>query len=555
MNDIQLKRSSVSQCKTHHLDETGKALYRRRFDEVLPFHEPGLAPVRLNSKAWHVRDDGNSAYKHTYDKTFGYYCGLASVCKDGVWFHIDPSGQPAYDARYAFTGNYQNDICVVCDNDNHYFHINKQGQPLYSNKWRYCGDFREGYAVVQNEGGLSSHINTTGQLVHDHWFLDLDVFHKGHARARDSSGWYHINANAVAIYNQRYANIEPFYNGYARVETNAGGLYIIDERGNIHRTLREAKYGDFAVLSADMVGYWRTLTLSTAVELGVFDHLPSTAATLAYTISADKFLLTRLLKALGELGVIYEENGKWVLSLKGNLLCLNNPKSLAYAALEYGDDLLDRWKHLPAIIKGEKVRQDVFEAVVKDSERNRTHHMMLASYALNDYQPLLSIMNIQEDEVVFDAAGGSGTLSCLLADEYPKAHIFCGDMPGVAINNEIDDVEFINFDLFKTWPIQADKVILARVLHDWNDEQAIQILKQVKNCLLDKGELIVLEMLLPDIGYSGALCDLHLLAVTGGQERTHLEYISLFDQAGLELAYSITDVGLVSVLKARCKSV
>ena len=75
--------------------------------------------------------------------------------------------------------------------------------------------------------GLCRHINLEGQYIYDYSFLDLDVFHKGFARARDG-GWYHINTEGVDISaGERYAEIEPFYNGQALVRTITGEYLVL----------------------------------------------------------------------------------------------------------------------------------------------------------------------------------------------------------------------------------------------------------------------------------------------------------------------------------------
>ena len=101
--------------------------------------------------------------------------------------------------------------------------------------------FREGIAVAQAENGLSTHIDKQGQYIHSYWYLDLDVFHKGFARAKSDDGWHHIDKSGKPIYAQRYTSVEPFYNGFSRVETHSGALQIINEQGNVIRELRAAK--------------------------------------------------------------------------------------------------------------------------------------------------------------------------------------------------------------------------------------------------------------------------------------------------------------------------
>jgi len=547
-------KAQVSECHTHHSVD-GMPLYSRRFDSVLPFHAPGLAPVTLRGNAWHIRLDGNDAYPHRFEKSFGFYCGLASVCLNGEWFHINSDGTPLYDARYAFTGNYQSDLCVVCDQDGNYFHIDLNGNRIYPDNWKYCGDFREGMAVVQRVDGCSSHIDTGGRLVHGRWFKDLDVYHKSYARARDAKGWHHIDIHGEPIYEDRYASVEPYYNGCARVESLNGGLLIIDESGAMIRQLRpDSVTSNFHSLSADMVGYWKTLTLAAASQLGIIDHLPSMTDKLAVSVQADPMRLHRLLCALGELGILKASEGIWFLTDKGQYLAKDHPKSLATAAKEYAGDLLHRWFKLTDIIRGEDIPQDIFEAVVADRTRSIEHHKMLSSYAIQDYPALIDKINVQESDVIFDAGGGDGTLARLIAQRHPQSRVISGDKKGV-VSKLPDDIETLIFDLFNPWPLSANKVILARVIHDWNDDQAINILQNAKDALEPEGEVILFEMLLSKDTFSGALCDLHLMVTTGGQERTTEHYESLLNCVGLCLEEVISGPEHVSILRAKNASV
>ena len=71
-------------------------------------------------------------------------------------------------------------------------------------------------------------------------------------------------------------------------------------------------------------------------------------------------------------------------------------------------------------------------------------------------------------------------------------------------------------------------MILARVLHDWDDASALRLLRtRTRRALPPEGRVFVIEMALPEDRTAGGLCDLHLLAVTGGRERTASEYAAL----------------------------
>ncbi len=125
-----------------------------------------------------------------------------------------------------------------------YRHIREDGTPLHKGTWRYAGDFRDGIAVVQGEDGHSTHLRVYGGLLHSAWFRDLDVFHKGWARARDENGWTHVDQEGQPANPRRFAMVEAFYNGQARVELFNGQLEVVNSAGQTVCVLRPAAVGE-----------------------------------------------------------------------------------------------------------------------------------------------------------------------------------------------------------------------------------------------------------------------------------------------------------------------
>ncbi len=227
------RRAKVAPDGTHHLVD-GRPVYDVRFLSVLKFHAPGLAPVRGNDGAWHIDIDGRPAYAPRHLRTFGFYEDRAAVEGASGWFHILPDGSPVYAARYAWCGNFQEQRCVVRDFSGGYFHISRVGAEAYAARHLYAGDFRDGAAVVRRrDDGLCGHIDPSGRDLHTSRFLDLDVYHKGYARARDANGWFHVDRDGRPAYARRFLDVEPFYNGAALAWTNAGACALIDEHGNV----------------------------------------------------------------------------------------------------------------------------------------------------------------------------------------------------------------------------------------------------------------------------------------------------------------------------------
>ncbi|WP_405279234.1 methyltransferase [Cobetia sp. Ld8] len=546
------EKPTISACGKFHVGGDLKPLYEAQFDEVLAFHEVNgcwIASAQKGSDAFHINIDGKPIYTQRFKRCFGFYHGLSAVIDEDGWYHIDQAGNALYPERYGFAGNYQENAVVVMNADGQYFHLNAYGAPLYNNRWQYCGDFRDGIAVVQAMNGLSTHIRYDSTLLHQQWFLDLDVFHKRYARAKTSRGWCHIDKYGVPIYSQRYLSVEPFYNGFSRCETNDGALLVIDERGYTVRLLRSQTTDKFVELSADMVGYWKTYVIYSAVKLGVFDNLPAAGEQLSIRCACDPQKLERLMKGLVELDLVELTAGCYTVSEKGSYLCSSNSTTLADAAIEYGEDLLQCWQNLPGKIQDEKFESKIFSEVASDPNRVISHHRMLGSYALHDYSAIIPFLPINKEQRILDAAGGTGTLATLLQAHFPVSSICLGDMASVVAESTFPVK--LEMDLFSTWPRAFDIVVLARVIHDWEDADAVKILQNAKQALTSSGVVYLLEMVLEENSTQGALCDLHLLAATGGKERTVTEFDAIAIQSGLKVCQVILGPSLVSLIILR----
>jgi hypothetical protein len=226
------KDIKVSEDATHFLYE-GNKIFDGQFVEILKFHAPGIAPVIDQSGAFHIDENGNDLYEERYNRTFGFYCKRAAVIKNNKWFHIDEKGKRIGQNQYAWSGNFQEDSCTVRDLKNNYFHIDLNGNRCYTENYNYVGDFKDGIACIKLENGNFKHINNKGIFINDKEFLDLGIFHKNYATAKDINGWFHIDKTGLEVYKQRYLLIEPFYNGFALVTSSGNQKSIINEQGKV----------------------------------------------------------------------------------------------------------------------------------------------------------------------------------------------------------------------------------------------------------------------------------------------------------------------------------
>ena len=479
------KTSKVASEGSHHLNSADRrSLYPIRFDRVEKFHAPGLAPVADKTGAYHITPDGLPAYEPRYLRTFGFYEGRAAVHSEGGWFHIGADGGALYPERYDWCGNFQEGRCPVRLPDNRYLHIREDGVAAYAERYRYAGDFKDSLAVVQRDDGRHSHVDQDGALLHGRWFLDLDVFHKSYARARDEAGWHHVDRLGMPLYNSRFRNVEPFYNGQARVEGFNGALSVISEAGDVMLELRQPLQSPLEELSSDLVGMWRTQTIRAAVDAGVFEALPASAYDIEKSLPLAESVGTRLVRALTELDLVQrDQDGVYHPTNKGSLLQRAHPLSLADAVSLWGGDSYTAWSEAAYSLRtGESAYtklfgKNFFDHIGEDPGQLAVCRDAYAAYAKHDYQTLSASYDFGRHGHILDAGGGSGELAFALLRAYPGLTATVMDRPEVIGSlqppDEVRDrCHFAPGDFFEEWPVKSDAVILARVLHDWPDADA-----------------------------------------------------------------------------------
>ena len=552
----------ISADGTHHVCD-GWPAYIARFLDVLKFHAPGLAPVLDDSGAYHIRPDGLSAYESRHIRTFGFYEGRAAVHSAQGWFHILPDGSPLYPERYDWCGNLQEGRSTVRLPDGRYLHVDAEGIPVYEQRYRYAGDFKDGFAVVQRDDGRHSHIDQSGATLHGRWFLDLDVFHKNCARARDENGWHHVNMSGEPLYEARFRNVEPFYNAQARVEGFDGSLSVIGESGGPLVQLREPLRTPVEELSGEMVGMWRTQAIRAAVELGVFEALPALAQDIERSLELADSVGSRLMRAIAELGLVRrDDKGVYHNTEKGALLQHAHPLSLVDAASLWGGETYAAWAEAEYSLRTGRSAfrklygQNHFEFLKDRPGQLRSSHRAFASYARHDYHSLATACDFGIHSHILDAGGGTGELSFALLRAYPDLTATVMDLPEVVLEAEPPDdltgrCRFAAGNLFEQWPVPSDAVILARVLHDWPDDEAVRILERAREAISSGGALYLVEMVLDGITGSGGLLDLNMLIVAEGAERTAEQFRDLLGRAGFELLQLVPTRSVSSLIKAR----
>jgi cyclopropane fatty-acyl-phospholipid synthase-like methyltransferase len=111
--------------------------------------------------------------------------------------------------------------------------------------------------------------------------------------------------------------------------------------------------------------------------------------------------------------------------------------------------------------------------------------------------------------------------------------------------------ELMSGDFFKAVPEGADAIVMKWIIHDWNDEQSIAIMKNCHRALPENGKLLLIEAVVPATSepHFSKFIDLNMLVITGGRERTEAEFRQLYEAAGFRLTRFVPSESPFSVIE------
>lgn len=520
---MELEKITLSLDRTHHLYNE-KTFYKQLFLSVEKFHKPRLAPVIDKSGAYHIKTNGEEAYLNRFSQTFGFYCGLAAVEENEKWFHILPDGNRAYENNFDWLGNFQEDICVA-KNDDKFFHINKQGNPIYKERYNYVGDFKDGIAVV-HLNGKATHISQNGKFLHNKWFKNLDIFHKGFARAEDDNGWFHIDIKGSELYKERYKNVEVYYNKLAVVENFNGQVKQINLNNETIYEIREkSDQKIIGELFGDLVGFWKTKLIATAIKLNLLEFLPNTTPEIALKIKIPSKNLFRLLRALWELDILKYDHltDTWDLGNKGKILKTEKYSFLQSAAILWNRVSELDWNQLPELLSKEEMQS--FKNF-KDIEQNPTYQKAVDGYLKLDLEKILNAISKKNKNILC-----IGRSAKTLANELPNAD------------------SIINLDQLIENTKNYTSAILLKFIHYFDDTKADQIIDLLSKSNVE--EIYIFEMLLSNDNPVGGVLDMNMIIECGGKLRNLVEFTLLLNSHNYKIIETKNITPYLQVIYAR----
>jgi hypothetical protein len=321
-------------------------------------------------------------------------------------------------------------------------------------------------------------------------------------------------------------------------------------------------------------GYMASSALYAAVKLEIAERLAGGArnvAELAAEAGAREDALYRLLRSLASLGVFEEtEPRRFAANPAAELLRADSRESVRDLVLWMADPFHFRVyaELLHSIRTGEPAVEKVtgvpvFEYLTQDRELSESFNNAMTLFSRPVIQAALKVYDFSGIDVLVDVAGGHGEVLLSILGKYPDMrgilfdvnHVIAGAVPRIEASGLADRCTTVAGDFFKSVPLDGNAYIMKHIIHDWDDERALIILKNIREGLDKKsgGRVILLEAVLqsgnkPDMG---KLIDLEMLVMPGGRERTADEFEDLFERAGFELTRILPTESPLSVIEAR----
>ena len=304
-------------------------------------------------------------------------------------------------------------------------------------------------------------------------------------------------------------------------------------------------------------GAWVTMSIRAGCRLGLFDHLaePRSAAWLAEATASDQGALTRLLRALTEIGLVEaRDDGTYLDTPRGSTLTEAHPASLrSLALMQSWLPNVATWNHLDdAVRSGSGVYERVNGRGSAGSTSAPTPSRRSSSTGPWRAGPTGRSLRSSPGSTsrrwrpVVDVGGGRGAMLAGVLRAWPRLTGVIADRPDVAAEADAafaeaglsDRAHGVGSDFFDAVPSGADVYFLSNVLHDWDDDDCRRILRTIRSAMDAESRLVVVERLLAVPGRSAtdardlAFVDLHMLVMFGARERTKAEYDALLEDAG-----------------------
>ncbi|MFJ7949564.1 methyltransferase [Streptomyces sp. NPDC096354] len=327
---------------------------------------------------------------------------------------------------------------------------------------------------------------------------------------------------------------------------------------------------DYERMMGMVTGYWVTQIVRAAAMYNLAGHLASgtdTPEEIAKAESTDPDATRRLMRTCASLGLMASEDGvHYAGTSLLNTLHKDAPNSLHHFAvsqsapghwLPWGrfPDSVRTGDHQVKAAHGHATVFDYFAGHLDEASLFTESMTNLSVAAAEDVAAVLDTKGVK---LAMDIGGAAGHVVRAMMKANTELHGGVVDLPHIVTaaaeaaqtDGLAERFTVVGGDFFGEVP-PADLYVLKYILHDWDDDSCVRILKNCRHSLVDGGRVAVVEHLVGEIGEPGLapLMDMNMLDMTGGREREMSEFDGLFTAAGLRRV-KVSTAGTFAVIEA-----
>ena len=308
--------------------------------------------------------------------------------------------------------------------------------------------------------------------------------------------------------------------------------------------------------------------LNVAASLGLADRIgdrPRHVHILAQECNAHTEMLLRLARALAAFGIFsVDDSGNIAHTERSRLLRQDSRPTLHHAALYW--TMPSNWSAWAALEDTVRTGKPAFETVFgvpnfayleAHPDEARLFDAFMQHSPDDRHAAVADAYDFSGAKVMVDAGGGNGGLVKATLTKHPQLRAVLFDQKEVVANAPValgdcaDRCTIQPGDFFETVPRGGDVYVLCQILHDWNDENCLKILRNCRAAMAEGARLLVIERVLTEnTDPTSFLSDMDsMILFPGAKERTLPEYAALFRQSGFAPPRLIPTRSVFSILE------
>jgi hypothetical protein len=337
--------------------------------------------------------------------------------------------------------------------------------------------------------------------------------------------------------------------------------------GQLHRRMVPPS----AAMMEMITNAWAAQAITAAADLGIADALakgPKTVDELADAIDADADTVNRLLRGLISRGIFrLRRDGRYDLTPLGDTLRTDSKTSLrAFARFVGSPQEREHWSHVTESIRtGRAVVPELrgkscFEYLAELPELDEIFNTAMTDLSALEIPAVVAAYDFSRFATIVDVAGGHGRLLAAILNATPQArgilfdqpHVVAGASPLLEEHGVADRVKLVEGSFFESVADGGDAYLLKHIIHDWPDDEAVQILSNIRKAAGLGKHVLIVEFVMPRHRreFPGYWMDLEMHVAAGARERTAAQYGRLLSRAGFRLTRVVETTSPIGIVEA-----